>query len=90
MGVAHLLFIFTKGDQDAKERTPMRKIKEVLCLKWSAGLGSRAITRSVKIGKTTADEIVRRATEAGLSWPMPPDMDEATLEQLLYHPLVTP
>jgi len=73
-----------------KERTPMRKIKEVLRLKWSAGLGSRAIARSVKVGKTTVDELVRRATEAGLSWPLPPEMDEAALEQLLYPPSVTP
>jgi len=68
----------------------MRKIKEVLRLKWSAGLGSRAIARSVKIGKTTVDELVRRATEAGLSWPLPPEIDEAALEQLLYPPSVTP
>ncbi len=71
-----------------KERTPMRKIKEILRLKWSAGLGSRAIARSVKVGKTTVDELVRRATESGLSWPLPADMDEATLEQLLYPPLI--
>lgn len=73
-----------------KGRTPMRKIKEVLRLKWSAGLGSRAIARSVKIGKTTVDEIVRRATEAGLSWPLSTEIDEAALEQLLYPPSITP
>jgi transposase len=73
-----------------KERTPMRKIKEVLRLKWSAGLGSRSIARSVKIGKTTVDELVRRATESGLSWPLQPEMDEAFLEQLLYPQSVIP
>lgn len=73
----------------SKERTPMRKIKEVLCLKWSTGLGSRAIVRSAKVGKTTVDDIVRRASEAGLSWPLSPEMDDATLEQLLYPPSIT-
>lgn len=72
-----------------RERTPMRKIKEVLRLKWFSGLGSRAIARSAKVGKTTVDDIVRRATEAGLSWPLAPEMDDASLEQLLYPPSVT-
>jgi len=73
-----------------RERIPMRKITEVLRLKWSAGLGHRAIARSCGVAKSTVDEYVQRATAAGLGWPLPPELDDAALEQLLYPPTVTP
>lgn len=73
-----------------RERIPMRKITEVLRLKWSAGLGHRAIARSCGVAKSTVDEYVQRATAAGLGWPLPPELDDAALEQLLYPPTITP
>lgn len=73
-----------------RERIPMRKIKEVLRLKWSAGLGHRNIARSCGVAKSTVDEYVQRAVAAGLGWPLPSDMDDSALEQLLYPPTVTP
>jgi transposase len=68
----------------------MRTIKEVLRLKWSCGLGSRAIAKSCHVAKSTVDEYVSRAERAGLSWPLPDELDEAALNRLLYPPTITP
>ena len=71
----------------AQERLPMHKVREVLRLK-AAGLSKRQIAASVGIGPTAAGECLRRAREAGLTWPLPADLDEATLEARLYPPVV--
>jgi transposase len=35
---------------------------------------------------STVDEYVRRAVRAGLTWPLPPDLDEAAVDALLFPP----
>jgi len=72
----------------SRERIPMRTIKEVLRLKWSCGQGQRAIAKSCGIAKSTVIEYLRRAGKAGLSWPLPPELDDAALEQLLFPPVI--
>ncbi len=67
-----------------RERLSMRKIQEVLRLKWEAGLSNRAIAESCGIGETTVREYLRRAMWAGLSWPLPEGLGEAGLETLLF------
>jgi len=74
----------------SRERIPMRTIKEVLRLKWSCGLGRRAIAKSCSVAKSTVDEYVSRAEWAGLSWPLPDELDETALDRLLYPPAVKP
>jgi len=64
----------------------MRKIKEVLRLKWVQGLSHRQIARTCGIGRPTVGEYLRRAAEAGLVWPLPPGLDEAALERQLFPP----
>jgi transposase len=64
----------------------MRKIKEVLRLKWAQGQSNRRIAAACRIGHPTVGEYLRRATEAGLSWPLPGDLDDAYLERLLFPP----
>jgi transposase len=64
----------------------MRKIKEVLRLKWAQGLSNRQIAKTCGIARPTVGEYLRRATEAGLAWPLPPDLDEAALERQLFPP----
>ena len=64
----------------------MRKIKEVLRLKWVSGLSNRQIAASCGIGRPTVSEYLRRAELAGLRWPLPDDLDEARLERLLFPP----
>ena len=64
----------------------MRKIKEVLRLKFDLDQGQRQIARSCGIGKTTVAECLARFERAGLSWPQALELDEASLEQRLYPP----
>lgn len=70
----------------------MRKISEILRLKWECGLSNRRIAHSCSIGRTTVAEYLSRAAAAGLSWPLPAEMDEVMLERLLFPPptLVAP
>jgi len=68
----------------AQERLTMRKIREVLRLKWECGLSNRAIARSCSISHSTVGEYVRRAEEAGLSWPLPSDLGEDELFEHLF------
>lgn len=69
-----------------RERLSMRKIKEVLRLRFEHGLSHRLIAQSCGIGLTTAREYIVRAKAAGLGWPLPAGMDEGTLEGLLFAP----
>jgi transposase len=67
----------------------MRKVKEILRLYWGTGLSQRQIAISCGISRPTVTEYIRRAEAAGLSWPLPVEMDEAQLEQRLF-PRVRP
>ena len=67
-----------------KEKVSMRKIKEALRLRWERGLSYRLIAQSCGIGETTSREYVRRARDAGLSWPLPEALEDAALEQRLF------
>ena len=64
----------------------MRKIKEVLRLRWEAGLSQREIGLSCRLGRSTVRDYLLRAEAAGLSWPLPEEMDEEELERLLFPP----
>ncbi len=55
----------------------MRKVKDVLRLKWGKGLSERKIARTCGIARSTVAEYLRRAQTAGLAWPLPDDLDEA-------------
>jgi transposase len=68
-----------------QERLPMRKIREVLRLR-AQGLSKRRIATSLGISATAAVECLQRARRAGLSWPLPGDLDDALLELCLYPP----
>jgi len=66
------------------QRLSMRKIKEVLRLCWAHGLSKRKTARSCGISRPAVDEYLRRAEAAGLSWPLPTDLDDSALERLLF------
>jgi transposase len=65
----------------------MRKIKEVLRLHFEKGLSAREIARSLDIGRGTIKNYLDRVQEAGLRWPLPAEIDEATLERQLFPPI---
>jgi len=67
----------------AKKRLSMRKVREVLRLK-HLGLSIRAIARACSIGKETVREYLCRASEGGLCWPLPEELDDEALEQQLF------
>jgi transposase len=62
----------------------MRKIREVLRLRYDHKLTTRDIAVSCSVGRTTVAEYLRRAADTGLSWPLPADLDDKHLEQLLF------
>jgi transposase len=66
------------------ERLPMRKIHEILRLKWETGLSNRQIAKSCCVSRSTIAEYLRRAQGAGLSWPLPEGMDDEELEARLF------
>jgi len=68
----------------AKRRLSMRKIKEVLRLKWDHNLSNRQIATSCSISHSTVKEYLLRAKQDGLSWPVPDELDDAAVENLLF------
>jgi len=62
----------------------MRKIKEVLRLKWEKGFSARQIAKSCDIARSTVKDYLDRAQQMGLTWPLPDDIDEATVEHMLF------
>src|SRR6516225_283503 len=68
----------------AAERLPMRKLREVLRLKYEHQLPQRAIARACGIGNGTVTLYLQRAAAAGLRWPLPNEWDDAALEGRLF------
>jgi transposase len=66
------------------ERLTMRKIKEVLRLKYENALSDSKIAASCCIARSTVADYINRAKQAGLTWPVPEDIDETGLERLLF------
>lgn len=62
----------------------MRKVKEVLRLRFGLGLLQSQIARSCSIGQATVHRYLQKAAAAGLSWPLPEDLDDCRLEELLF------
>ena len=61
----------------------MRKVKEVLRLRFELGLGQRQIARSCGMGLGTVHDYLERARTAGI-WPLPEGIGEEELEAKLY------
>jgi transposase len=68
----------------ANRRKSMRKIRHVLKLAWESGLTKRQIARSLALSPTTVGEYLRRAEDARLAWPLPPNWDDRQLEAALF------
>ena len=62
----------------------MRKIEEILRLKFEIGLPHRAIAKSCGVSTSTVSEYVTHAKAAGLSWPLPEGLTAEQLEARLY------
>jgi transposase len=64
----------------------MRKVRELLRLKFGLGLSDRKIATSLGIARSTVSEGLKRAAAAGITWPLPDELDDAALEAQLYPP----
>src|SRR5258708_39873783 len=62
----------------------MRKLREVLRLRFELKLGYQQIGRSCSIGVSTVHKYLKRAESAGGTWPLPEDWDEARIEALVF------
>ena len=69
------------------ERLSMRHISEVLRLHHSVGMSQRAVARSLNLAQGTVSKYLNRTRRAGLTWPLPPELDDdVRLENRLYPP----
>jgi transposase len=72
-------------------RLSMRKVKEVLRLKYDLGLKDREIARSCSIPRSSVANYITRAKKVGIfSWPLSPDLSNEALEALLFPPTPLP
>lgn len=64
----------------------MRKVREVLRLKFEGGQTNRRIARSCQISRPTVADYLLRFEAAGLAWPAAAALDDTTLEHKLFAP----
>ena len=65
------------------ERLSMRRIRDVLRLKYEARLSERAMVAALGISKGAIGSYLNRARAAGLSWPLPEGLTDTELERRL-------
>ncbi len=66
----------------------MRKIREVLRLKFEARLSHERIAAATGLSKGAVSNYVQRAVRQSLIWPLPQELDDAAIERLLFPQLV--
>ena len=65
----------------------MKQIRDVLRLALENGLSHRQISACLGIARGSVKDYLTRSAAAGLSWPLPIDIDDAALERRLFPPL---
>ncbi len=67
----------------AKRELTMRQIRQMLRLARD-GVSAREIGRTLGVARSTIQDNLKRATVAGLAWPLAGDLTDAALEQRLF------
>ena len=67
-----------------QERVSVRKMRELLRLRYDLKLGQVQIARSCCLGQSTVFRYLKRFEESGLSWPLPDSCSDRVLEELLF------
>jgi len=62
----------------------MRKIKEVLRLKYDSNLSEREISRSCQVSRSTVADYLMKAKAAGISWPEALVLTDTQIEERLF------
>ena len=66
------------------ERVSMRRVREILRLKFECGASDRTIAVAVSVARSTVQLCLLRAGAAGLSWPLPATLTDQGLEAMLF------
>lgn len=66
------------------KRIAMRKIHEILRLRFEVGLSFRQISQCADVSTGAIQKMLKRLEASGLSWPLPEGMTEPRLASLLY------
>lgn len=67
-----------------RERTDMRKIRDVLRLALEVGLSGNFISRAIGLSRASVHEYIRRAHLHNLTWKQVEGLDDSALEEILY------
>ena len=68
----------------------MRQIRNVLRLRFAEKLSVRDTAASLSMARSTVNDYLNRARVAGLSWPLPEEMDDDQLERRLFPDVAGP
>lgn len=68
----------------SRRRMDMRKVKEVLRLKFEKHLPNRQIARACNVSHSTVADYVERARASGISWPIDENWDDQKLSRCLF------
>lgn len=79
-------FVQKEASDGVVEVLSMPRTREILRLRFVAGLSCRQIARSIGCSRSAGPECLKRAAVARLHWPLPEELDEAALESRLYPP----
>jgi hypothetical protein len=63
----------------------MRKVREVLRLRFDVGCSHRAIQASTGLSKGSVSDYLKRAAARSLTWPEASSMSDADVEARLFH-----
>jgi transposase len=75
-----------KGDHMSRERTPMRKILQVLEYRLSKHISAEQTALALSLSKGSVINYVERFSLSKLPWPLPPAMTDSALEEALFPP----
>lgn len=71
----------------SRSHLSMRKIREILRLRFDCKCSYQEIANSINISCSTVSECIRRAKAVNLSWPLLPELTDEQLEMQLYPPV---
>jgi predicted DNA-binding transcriptional regulator AlpA len=82
-GIWRLVNNHEEGRMPAKRELTMRQIRYVLRLA-SEGVSTRELAHMLGVARSTIRDNLKKARDAGLSWPLPGDLTDAVLEARLF------
>lgn len=67
-----------------QRRLAMRRVRELLRMRYELELRISAIALRLGISSSTVHDHIERANTAGITWPLPPDVNDEELEIRLF------